>query len=251
MMDCRDTKDRLAPYVDGALAARERVELEQHLDRCVACRRAATEAQGARTLLRARADALRTVVLPTGLRTRLEALAREQTAPRPGWRARLVPMSLTAVLVLFSVFAVFFLATRRESTLFAGRLTADLVRCVKEAGGPETASADAGRLESLLSEQYGWKVRVPPSSSAGGVELVGARRCLYADGSVPHVLYRTSDGDVSLYMMEGVMRGEADVVTEGYRSRVWSRGATTFVLVAPVEAGDLAGAVEYLKQEAY
>jgi anti-sigma factor RsiW len=149
------------------------------------------------------------------------------------------------------VVAVLFLATRRESTLLAARLTADLIRCVKEAGVPETASADAGRLQSLLSEQYGWKVRVPPSSAERGVELIGARRCFYADGSVPHVMYRTSDGDVSLYMMEGVMRGEADVVTEGYRSRVWSREATTFVLVAPVDAGDLAGAVEYLKQEAY
>jgi hypothetical protein len=65
------------------------------------------------------------------------------------------------------------------------------------------------------------------------------------------VMYRTNGQDVSLYMLEGETGGEADVVTHGHRSRVWSRGATTFVLVSPADAGDLETAVRYLMQEAY
>jgi anti-sigma factor RsiW len=254
MSECHRTTDRLASYVDNVLPPSERAEVDRHLAQCAACRLAAVQEQGARTILRNRAAELRSAPLPPGFRTRLEALGREQTrttATVPFWRRRLVPLALTAVLVAFTVFGVFSLATQRSNTLFAAQLTADHVKCVKEVRGPDTASADASRLESLLLEEYGWNVHVPPSSAPDGVELIGARRCQYGGGLVPHVVYRMGGQDVSLYMIEGVTRGEADVVTLGYRSRVWSRGATTFVLVSPAEAGDLPAAVAYLQQEAY
>jgi len=234
------------------LTPSERAVVDQHLAQCSHCRRAAASEQGARTIVRARAETLRGGALPPGLRSRCEAIAREQLTPAPPfWRRRLVPLALTAVLVLFTVFAVISLATQRSNTLFAAQLAADHVKCVQGVATPGTASADASRLESLLFEEYGWKVRVPPSSHAGGVELIGAGRCLVGAGVVPHLVYRTGGRDVSLYMMEGVTRGEADVVTLGYRSRVWSRGATTFVLVSPADAGELATAVDYLRQEAH
>ena len=97
----------------------------------------------------------------------------------------------------------------------------------------------------MLSDQYGWDVHVPPSSPADGVQLIGARRCLYADGRVPHVLYRVNGQDVSLYMLEGVNRREAELMTLGHRSRIWSRGATTFVLVSSAGGSDMADAKNY------
>ena len=248
MSECRHTTDRLASYADDLLPPEERAEVERHLSQCASCRQAAAMEQAGRTILRSRAATLRNQPLAPGFRTRMEALARERTAGRPPfWRRRLVPLSLAAGLMLVTVVAAFWLAAHRSNTLFAAQLTADHAKCVKEVGEPETESADARRLASLLSAQYGWEVHVPPSSGAAGVELIGARRCL----AVPHVVYRIGDQDVSLYMMERATQGEADVVTLGYRSRVWSRGATTFVLVSPADAGDLETAVAYLKQEAY
>ena len=35
-------------------------------------------------------------------------------------------------------------------------------------------------------------VHIPPSSTEDGVQLLGARRCLYGDGIVPHVMYRVN-----------------------------------------------------------
>src|SRR5688500_8936474 len=155
MSECRRTTDRLASYVDGALPAPERAEVDRHLTGCAPCRDAAAMEAGAHTVLREKAPALRSQPLPPGLRSRCEALAREHAAARvPFWRRRLVPLAVTAVLVLSTMAAVFWLATDRSTTLFAGKLTADLLRCLKDGGGPETASADASRLESLLSEQY-------------------------------------------------------------------------------------------------
>jgi anti-sigma factor RsiW len=254
MNTCRDVAGRLTSYVDDLLPDPDRAEVERHLAACASCRRGAGAERAAKTVLRDRAAILRESPLPPGLRARCEALVQEAgkagTAGTTGWLGRLVPVSVTAVLVLFTIAAVFTLATRRSSTVFADRLTADHIRCVQQSGSVETASADATRLETVLRELYGWQVHVPPSSSDDGIELRGAQRCLYGDGSVPRVVYRTGGADVSLYMMEGVTRGEADVTTQGYRSRVWSRGGTTFVLVSPEEAGDLAPAVEYLMREA-
>jgi hypothetical protein len=36
----------------------------------------------------------------------------------------------------------------------------------------------------------------------------------------------------------------------GHDSHIWTRGATTYVLVAPADAGDMAHVVRYVKDEA-
>jgi hypothetical protein len=63
-------------------------------------------------------------------------------------------------------------------------------------------------------------------------------------------MYRVRGQDVSLYMLEGVNRSAADLVTLGHRSRIWTHGATTYVLVSPAR-GDFATAAKYVMQEAH
>ena len=239
-------------YVDGLLAPGDQAEVDGHLAACPPCRMRALVERGARTVLREKAAALRDEPLPPGLRSRCEALAREHARPEArSWAARLIPVSLTAVLIVFTSTALFSLATQRSNTLLAAQLTADHAKCFKLFAGEGSATADAARLEQMLEDRYGWDVHVPPSSPADGVQLIGARRCLYADGRVPHIMYRVNGRNVSLFMLDGVVRGDADVTSLGHRSRIWSRGATTYVLVSPVEAGDLASAVRYVMLEAH
>jgi hypothetical protein len=90
---------------------------------------------------------------------------------------------------------------------------------------------------------------VPPSTS--GLQLVGVRRCLYADGLIPHVMYRANGQDLSLFVLKGVTRNATDLVTFGHRSQIWTKGNTTFVLVSPSEEnGRLADATQYMMKEA-
>ncbi len=257
MSECRRTADRLTPYVDNLLPLSEREDVERHLAACPPCRVAASEEEGARSVLRGKAAGLRATTLaptlPPGLRTRCQALARAHAAPAVGraWIARLMPVSLTAILIVFTASAVFSLATHRSDALLASQLTADHAKCFKLFGGEGVQDADPVRLEQMLSDRYGWDVHIPPSSPGNGVRLVGARRCLYADGRLPHVMYRVNGQDVSLYMLEGVTREQADLVTLGHRSRIWSRGATTYVMVSHAGAGDMEAAVHYVMQEAH
>ena len=249
MSECRRTAEQLAPYVDGDLAPAERAHVEQHLSDCPPCRRAAEETQGGRTLLRRSSQGLRHEPLPPGLRTRCEALAREHSHPRRSgvWHGRFGPAVAIASMVLLTVAMVFVLASRRSNTLLAQQLTVDHTKCFLLA--PHDApSLDARATEAMLESRYGWNLHVPPSSPAEGILLVGARRCLYTSGTIPHVMYQMGGEDVSLFVLEGVTRQDADVTTLGHRSKIWSNGGTTFVLVSPKTGVDLDRAAQYVMQ---
>jgi anti-sigma factor RsiW len=251
MSECRRTTDRLTSFVDDALPAEERADVEQHLDACPPCRVTAAQEQGGRTVLRERAEQLRAQPLPPGLRSRCAALARDGArSGAPAWRSRLIPAALTATLVLFTAFAAFMLATQRSNTLLAAQLTTDHERCFRQVGTP-AAELNAVAEENRLAASYGWDIHVPPSSPANDIRLVGARKCLYSHGGIPHLLYEVGGTPVSLYILEGVTRNAGDLTTFGHRARIWSRGATTFVLVSPESAGDLPQALAYVKQEAH
>jgi anti-sigma factor RsiW len=256
MNDCRRVTERLTPYVDGELPAAERGELDAHLGACPPCERMAVSESGGRTILREAAhrgdiEALAPVPLPPGLRTRCEMLAREYagapTVPASPWRLRGLAVALAVVLMVFTASALLSLATHREDGLLAAQLTSDHTRCFRRFG--PASVADARQMELMLSERYGWNVHIPPSSEAAGVQLVGAKRCFYGGGALPHILYRVNDQDVSLYVIDGVTRPPADLVAAGHRSRVWSRNDRTYVLVSPAAAGDLTVAANYVMQD--
>ena len=257
MSGCRGVTERLAAYVDDLLGPEERSRIDHHLAACPACRALARDERGGQAVLRGRAAQLLAEPLPPGLRVRCESIAGARrgaaglAALGPWWRVRLVPVLLTVVVMVFTASAFFSLATRRSDALLAAQLTADHSKCFKLFGPPDNASVEAGDIERMLAEQYGWNVHVPASSPADDVQLLGARRCLYGDGLIPHVMYRVHGQDMSLFVLEGTARNGADLVTLGHRSRIWSRDGTTFVLVSPVEAGGMASAARYVMQEAH
>ena len=255
MSECRRIGESLAAYADDLLEPAERSGVERHLAACPACRRQADKEQGARRLLRHSSQQLLHEPLPPGLRTRCEALARERSATAlarfgPWWRVRLVPVLLTVVVMIFGASAFFSVATRRSDVLLAAQLTADHSKCFKLLGPPDGTAAEAPNIERMLFEQYGWKIHVPSSSADDDVQLIGARRCLYGDGLVPHVMYRVHGQDVSLFVLPGTARKADDLVTLGHRSQIWSRDGTTFVLVSAADAGGMASASRYVMREA-
>jgi anti-sigma factor RsiW len=255
MSECRRIGESLAAYVDDLLKPAERSAVDRHLAACPPCRKLADTEQGGRRLLRHASAQLLDEQLPPGLRTRCEALARERSASQlarlgPWWRVRLVPVLLTVVVMIFAASAFFSLATRRSDALLAAQLTADHSKCFRLFGPPDGTSADARGIERMLLEQYGWKIHVPSSSAEDDVQLIGARRCLYGDGLVPHVMYRVHGQDVSLFVLPDTARKADDLVTLGHRSQIWSRDGTTFVLVSAADAGGMASASRYVMREA-
>jgi hypothetical protein len=130
-------------------------------------------------------------------------------------------------------------------------LTADHSRCFRLFAPPAGTTVEAAAIERMFRDRYGLDVHVPPSAPEEGIELVGARRCLYGDGFVPHVMYRVQGQEVSLYLLNQSSRREAEVLRAGYRSRVLSGDGRTYVLVAPEAADGMARVARYVMQGAH
>ena len=252
MNDCRRTAERLTSYADNALPATERADIERHLAACPPCRRAAAHEQAGRTVLRECSDRLKAEALPPGLRTRCEALAREYATGQgtPIWRAGLLRGVVTALAIAVAGVLALSVGTHRSDTVLAAQLTADHEKCFRVFARDNAPGLDAADLEQRLADQYGWDVHIPPSSAEQGIQLIGARRCLYADGTMPHVMYRVNGKNVSLYMLEGTRRPPAELQVFGHRSRIWSRGTTTYVMVSSDSGADLTRAAQYVMQKA-
>lgn len=256
MDDCRRIAEQLTQYIDGSLAHEERAAVERHLVACPPCREMAAGDEAGRTVVRGCAGRLRTAfeehhALPPGLQTRCEALARACAQPPathwlPTWASAVV----ASLLVLVTAGAMLAFATGRSDTLLAAELAADHMKCFR-AFQAQAATQDARQVEGMMAARYGWDLHVPPSLEAAGLALIGARRCLYAEGRIPHVMYRVHGRDVSLFILEGVSRQDADVTSLGHRARIWSRGPNTLVLLASASAGEMADVARYVRKEAH
>jgi anti-sigma factor RsiW len=254
MTDCRSTQARLPAYVDAAITPDEQACIARHLDSCPHCRDEEMVQRGAATVVRRRAANLLVGAVPPGLETRCRAaMASAHPAARFSgvrrWATVLVPAAVAVMLIMVTAFALLRVASTRSSTVLAAELTADHVKCFRLFSSGTTRHADPMVLEAMLKARYGWNVHIPPSSNAEGLRLDGARKCTYDDGPIPHVMYQAHGQNVSLFILEGVTRENADVTTLGHRTRIWSRGRNTYVLVSSAAAGTLTDVVGYVQRE--
>ncbi|HXD18272.1 MAG TPA: zf-HC2 domain-containing protein [Vicinamibacterales bacterium] len=247
--NCRRICDLLAQYADGTLPDSQRGEVQRHLDACPPCRVIAGKECGARQLLRACADRLRTEPLPPGLRTRCQALAGEQTTTR-AWLRPSMRFAIAALLILL-VGALLSIVTRQSDALLAAQLTADHIKCFGLFRPTEGKTLDAEQAQKLLSDRFGLDVHVPPSSGQEDLSLLNARTCLYADGRIPHLMYEANGQDLSLFVLEGETRAPAELTAFGHHTRIWSRGGNTFVLITPAAEESVADAARYVAAEAH
>ena len=87
-------------------------------------------------------------------------------------------------------------------------------------------------VEGAMVSGFGWRMRLPEHPSRAGLELVGSRPCLYAEGKVAHIMYRHEGRPVSLFMLPGTARTEELVEVLGQKAAIWCVGRRTFVLVS-------------------
>jgi hypothetical protein len=156
-------------------------------------------------------------------------------APR---RARLAPLAAAASLVLIVGGAFLYQATAYSRRIMAAELAADHVKCF-------AMNARSARISLPRPCTAPW----PPGSAgtstcrtaprAKASSLVGSRPCLYANGTVAHIMYRHHGQPVSLFMLPRTARPEQFVNVLGHQCAIWSSGDRTFVLVAREPRSDV------------
>jgi hypothetical protein len=121
--------------------------------------------------------------------------------------------------------------TQISTRVMAAELTADHLKCAVINAVAGTAQS-AAFVESSMSSRFGWQAELPEHPEEAGLELVGARPCLYGEGSVAHIMYKHQGNTVSVFMLPRSHRPEAHLGLLGHQAAVWSTGDRTFVVIA-------------------
>jgi anti-sigma factor RsiW len=134
----------------------------------------------------------------------------------------------------------------RWATVMAAQLTIDHVKCF-ELAPSVSASADAGALEAILQQRYGWQMQLPDGSASEDLTLVTARRCLYGEGLVAHALYLHHGHPVSLFVVPDRTTAARAVDVMGHEAVMWSKNNRSYVLVSRRSRAEVARLAAYVR----
>jgi anti-sigma factor RsiW len=182
--------ERVTGYVDGALAPAEREIIERHLAECADCR---AQAEFERDLRR-RLAALPRPVVPEALQARVRAGLRPSRVS--AWRV-LLPMA--AVLALLALWA------HGAPGVLATQLAWDHDHCFGKPRLPAAVWTGDGDVMASWLESEGTATPVLPPR-AGGLEMVGGRRCPILARRVGHVYYSSGQHRLSVFVVPGRVR---------------------------------------------
>jgi anti-sigma factor RsiW len=250
MLSCQSIDPLVTPFVDGELSDADRRLVDDHLRACAPCHGRVLAEQTVHTLIRGRAAALKAPA-PEPLRARCRDLVAHSDAaalshprsapdhaspphaiaPRRTWPTRIAPYALAASLVLVVGGAFVYQSTNGSIRVLAAELTADHVKCFALNSALGTRQM-AAAVESSMASGFDWRMQLPENPASAGLELVGARPCLYGAGKAAHIMYRHEGRPVSLFMLPKTSRAEQLVRVLGHEAAIWCVGNRTFVLVA-------------------
>ena len=238
---CRQLEAMLPPYVDGEAPSAVHAAVEAHLAGCAGCREAVAMQREVRALLVSRRARLAEPA-PAGLDAEVRrVVAARDARTTPAW-SRLSAFAAAAAVVL-AVTGGFSWATGQSSVLLAAQLTLDHLKCFVIDGDEHDHPMTPAAAQVEFHEEFGMDVRLPVPPAASAAKLVSVRQCLYGEGWIAHALYRVDGEAVSLFVLRDHASAPADIEAFGRHAEVISRGATTYVLVAPARLSGVAGAV--------
>jgi anti-sigma factor RsiW len=246
MSDCASIDPFITPYVDGDIDAPARRRVDEHVRRCPPCHSRVTAERAVRELMRGRRAEIAADAASETLRARCAALRAAAgaagRAPVPSvWRARMKPLAMAAGVVLAAGGVFLYQVTDRSTSVLAAELTADHVKCFGVVNPLMGANANPAAVEQVMADVFGWQMHVPEATGEG-LELVGARPCLYARGAAAHLMYRHHGQPLSVFMLPQLSRhGKPDerVDVMGHEAAVWSKDGRTFVLIAREPEDDM------------
>jgi anti-sigma factor RsiW len=249
MPNCNAIDPLVTPYVDGELTGADRATVAEHARVCAPCHSRIAAERAVRQLIHARRDALASDTAPAALRARCRQAAlldARRVTKAEGFRgllralrtgdarslqAVLAPYALAASLILIVSGAFVYQATDKSARVMAAELAADHVKCFAMNNVLSTHD-EASAVQLSMVSRFGWNMHLPDDPARAGLELVGARPCLYGEGRIAHIMYRHDGNPVSLFMLPNSSRPSEVVEVFGHQAAIWCVNNRTFVLVA-------------------
>lgn len=224
MPSCREIDPLVTPYVDGEATPDQRAIVDAHLSACPPCRRRAEAESAARDTLRSR---MCRPCAPEHLRKRCRRAATPMGRLTSTYS--MSSLSLLVVLVIVGGGVSVYALTRFSPTVLAAQLTLDHAKCFALHGSD--VPIDAKNAENQFERSHGWRLQLPRTSPADGLELVGVRQCFCGEGPAVHVMYRHQGQPLSLYVLHAITRAPASTEAFGHDAVMWSKNGSTYVLL--------------------
>ena len=257
MLNCASLDSLVTPYVDGELTDADRRAVDQHLRVCPPCYTRVAAERAVHELVGVRREGLCRGGAPTALRQRCSDIARNPTAeaaqhridsskfqraihdshriPNPESRIpiprRVAPLALAASLVIVVGGAFVYQATDKSARVLAAELVADHAKCFAMNAALGTHQR-AAVVEQSMAASFDWRMHLPADPEQAGLELVGARPCLYGEGKIAHIMYKHEGHPVSVFMLPNTARAQELVEVLGHEAAIWCANNRTFVVVA-------------------
>lgn len=239
-MLCEEVRPRLEAYIDGELAAADRMLLHEHLSGCATCSPEAAALERLRDNIRQSAPSYRA---PAALRSQIRYAIRREEASRspaalraPGWLAYAASLLLA---VAIGSGGTFLMIGDRQEDRVAAEIIDSHLRSLLGTHLTDVASSDRHTVKPWFA---GRSEVSPPAIdlSAEGFPLVGGRLDLIAGKPVPALVYKRREHVINLFVLPAA---NADLRTassrRGYSLRHWTEGDLAFWAVTDAAASEL------------
>jgi mycothiol system anti-sigma-R factor len=239
-MQCEEVHARLEAYLDGELAAAERVPVRDHLADCARCGPEAAALERLRDGIR---DSTPIYRAPEALRLRIgselrrEAAAQTSTSMRaPGW---LVYAASLLLAVAVGSGGTWLINGEREQDTIAEEVIDSHLRSLLADHLTDVASSDQHTVKPWFA---GRSSISPPAVdlASKGFSLLGGRLDLIAGKPIPALVYKRREHVINVFVLPAT-RGELATTEtrQGYTLRHWDAGDLGFWAVSDAAPSEL------------
>jgi anti-sigma factor RsiW len=241
-MKCTSSEHLLELYLDGELAARESVEMREHLDSCLACAGKYRRLEQIGSALRMRVEHY---APPAGLERRVQAALRKAArVERPP--SRLLPNWIAvAASVLLCVSVAWNVALLRSHAsardLLAQEVLSSHLRSLIGTHLVDIPSSD----QHTVKPWFNGKLNFSPDGrdfAQQGFPLIGGRIEYLDDRPVAALVYQRRKHLINLFLWPGPSTstsGYSEMTKRGYNLVSWTQDGMIYWLVSDVQISEL------------
>jgi anti-sigma factor RsiW len=241
-MKCKSSEHLLELYLDGELAARESVEMREHLDSCSACARRCRELEQIGCDIRMHAGHY---TPPAGLERRVQAAlrkaAKEDKQPSRvlhNWMA-----AAASVLLLASIASNVALLRLRASASdqLAQEVLSSHLRSLIGTHLVDIPSSDQHTVKPWFNGKLNFSPDVKDFVRQG-FPLIGGRIEYLDDRPVAALIYQRRKHLINLFLWpapSSSSSGYVEMTRRGYHLLSWTQGGMTYWLVSDVQSSEL------------
>lgn len=241
-MNCVEAQDLVPLYIDQELDLLRVVDVDKHLQFCVACRELYDRQRALRSIVRRDASFHRA---PPELRERLRFALRGQTSesarPRARWPSRWNAGLAVAAAVVLSVSVALYIVLPTPQDRLENDIVSSHVRSLMANHLSDVASSDQHTVKPWFNGKLDYS---PPVNdlTGQGFPLIGGRLDYLDDRPVAALVYRHRLHVINLFVWPnqgGHEQKPRALSQQGYNLLHWTQGGMEFWAVSDLNEADL------------